>query len=341
MNYQNLNKYLIILLLFISEQKINCWPRTTHPEFDCTPYHFLGIFKTSCTYTSYEYTVECCCERQQKAYKKFTSTCYQCRDLPEDFWSGYVPGEKYPRSKITPQCSISENDDNKLCSLSHKTYIRIKRGPGNRNIAQYVEAEVFLLFMGFIIAQLRLNTEYQSRVNTLISQERALETAFRINDGICEDPERQSDQVINFGFLYDPDTGTVLNVNVSNFVTLNPTQQYITLLKIMINAFRDHPPVNVTPVLREFKDRVHIVANNRLDALNHFNDKLQELKDEESHEPNTCTIQIRKSTKSQENHYTIYSLWNELNMELRNYIALNTVWTIEQATTTVRDELKK
>lgn len=336
MHYQILNKYLIITLIFIlSNQQSNSWARTTHPEFDCTPSRYLFIFPTSCPYKSYEYAVECCCEHQQKAYKNISSSCYQCIDLPERFWDEYRPVQ------INKVCRIGANNDD-ICSLSYNSINRRKCGPGNRNIHQLYEAQVFIMFMRFIIMnvlQHNFTPLYLESINNLLDQQGTLEDVVQVNDGVCENPNKQSPRVINFSFLYEPITKTVLKQYMPSFPNLSPTQQYIFLLRRMIDAFiNDKPPIDNFSIICKFLKKVNLVVENRLSDLNHYNKKINIITQEKEYGlDESCTKKdidnlISNMSQSGRNHNTILQLWEQLQRNLLNYVSINTNWAIEHLT---------
>lgn len=231
-----------------------------------------------------------------------------------------------PSNKDESQCSISINDD--ICSLSYsRNNARHKRGPGNRNEHQLNEAQVFIMFMRFVIENVIrqfLNPIYQGYTVKILNQDKTLQDVLRINDGVCEDPKKQSPQVINFNFMYDSTTGRVLDQRMENFLNLNPTQQYIALLRQMINAFTNNPPTTDLTRIREFQRRVSAIVANRRSDLYHYKGKLDIIIQENSE---SCTGLINSMSQSQDNHYVILRLWEELNRILEDYITAHTDWS--------------
>ncbi|XP_029342868.1 uncharacterized protein LOC115033706 [Acyrthosiphon pisum] len=230
------------------------------------------------------------------------------------------------------QCSININDD--ICSLSYSNNnVRHKRGPGNRNEHQLNEAQVFILFMGFVIEHVVrrfLSPAYQDYTITILNQEKTLQDVLQVSNGVCEHPHKQSSRVIDFSFMYDSNTGRVLDQPMANFLNLTPTEQYISLLQHMINVFQKNPPTTDLNNIREFQRKVKAVVTNRQSDLFHYKGKLDVVIQEQS---SICIELINNMIQSQINHDRILRLWMELNRLLENYIAVHTDWS--------HDELKK
>lgn len=216
------------------------------------------------------------------------------------------------------KCLIDTNDN--ICSLSDANKnTRRKRGPGNRNEHQLNEAQVFIMFMGFIIENVIrqfIKPTYIDYTMKILNQEKTLQDVLRVNDGICENRDQQSSRVINFNFMYDSDTGRVLNQFVENFLNLTPAQQYAELINLMINAFKNNLPITDLNKIQEFRRKINAVIINRQRDISRYKDKLDKI----IKQSNSCAEKIKTMSKSQDSHNRVLKLWEELNRILIHFI---------------------